>query len=155
MILTGNWSLGTLREILKDDLGSFKFPAADADNSNKDFNYAGPGMNYCVTNYSKHPDESVKFAKHLASEEFQIAYCNECGAFPANIGYDLSKIDDPMTRDLLKIMESGNNSVVIDLLPMNSLNELMRVGSLVDMGKIPASDVCRLMDAEKEKSLKK
>ena len=148
MLLSGNWEYNVLHDFMGDKLGFMKFPAADPNNPNKDYNYAGPIINMCVTSYSKYPDEAVKFIMEFNSEDNTIALSNEMKELPTVSAIDENKLTDPVLKEFYKIMKSGQNSVLIDLVPLNAYNELVRVGGLLNVGKITPKDVCKLMDEQ-------
>lgn len=155
MLLSGSWEMKPLRDAMKDNVGFFKFPAADPNNPNKDFNYAGPGINYCVTNYSKHIEEAVKYAKALVSDQYLIEDSNEEASLPTSLSVDGSKITDPMSKQFYDMLKSGKNTVVLDLVNLNAINEYWRMGGPVTTGKMSAQEVMALMDKEMEKAQSK
>lgn len=146
MLLSGSWEMATLQKAMPNNLGLLKFPAADPNNPNKDFNYAGPGTNFCVTNYSKNIDMAVNYIKALSSDTYQMDECNERGDLPTNLSVDASKITNPLSKQFYDMLKSGQNAVILDLINLDAYNEYVRMGSLITTGKMTAEAVCQEMD---------
>lgn len=149
MYLNSDWVSDPVYEGLGDDVGIFPFPAADASNPNADYNYAGAGCNLCVVNYSQHTEEAVEFVKWFTSEEFELGYINEAGILPncTTISEEDLTISDAK-KEMYSLLKNGNNSIQVDLMPLNAFNTMVRNGSLLTMGKMDASEFTRLVDEE-------
>ena len=149
MYLNSDWVSDPIYEGLGDDGGIFPFPAADASNPNADYNYAGVGCNLCVVNYSQHTEEAVEFVKWFTSEEFELGYINEAGILPncTTISEEDLTISDAK-KEMYSLLKNGNNSIQVDLMPLNAFNTMVRNGSLLTMGKMDASEFTRLVDEE-------
>lgn len=152
MMFSGNWDMLTVSSVMKDNLGIFKLPPADAGNPNKDYLYSGPGVSYSITNYGKHPDEAAKFIKMFTSKEFNIVYCNENNILPDDLRIGVDEFSNPLVKEFVAYLTPGKNAVILDLLPSNVLSELWRMGSMITTSKISAKEVCELLDKEMAKS---
>lgn len=144
-----------LGKALKDKLGMMRFPYLDDSNPNKVYHYSGPGLNYCITNYSKHPDEAFKLIKVFTSPEFQLDYFNERGNAPNLTNLDASKITDPVKQQLFKIIKENKAAPVLDLIPTGVLSEIWRTAPLLLTGKMKVPEAMAYIDKELAKDLKK
>jgi len=153
MLLSGNWELTALSKGgMTDNLGFFPFPAVDPKGRFKDYNYAGPGSNYCITKYTKHPDEAAAYIKELATDkDFELATANERGDLPVDLSFDASKVTNPYTRKFSEILKAGKNVIILDLVPLNAFNEFVRMGGSITLNKMSAAEVMAIMDKEIEK----
>lgn len=69
MIPVGPWLLGSAMRELGTGFSIMKIPALTAASPYKGVVVGGPGQGYCVTSYSKHPEEAVAFLKFLITKE--------------------------------------------------------------------------------------
>jgi raffinose/stachyose/melibiose transport system substrate-binding protein len=147
MLISGNWEFQTLSQSMGSKLSFFTFPAADPNNPNKDYNYAGPGLNLCISNYSKNIDQAVSYIKYAASNEtYLIGEDNQNGQMPTLKTIDTSKITNPYMQKFSSILNSGNNAIILDLVQLDAYNSFVKMGSEITNGKMSAKDACIMMD---------
>lgn len=152
MFLSGNWVVNDVYNGLGDNAAEFAWPAYDADYVG--YIYGGPGNNICVTNYTKHADEAVAFAKYLCSAEFEAGYFIQSGELPMNKNVDVEALDG-LTIGQSRQYEllSENISVLnVDRMAVNPYNVLVRNGSLITMGQMEADAFTQAIDEELAKA---
>jgi len=101
MVLMNNNNLDLLNDLPKDiDIGLFAIPAPAALNG---YTYVFGGFDgFCVSKYTKNPEESIKFLKYLTSYDVQTRFGNEALSVMAvdGIKYESEKLN--MMKEALR-----------------------------------------------------
>ncbi len=92
-------------EALGDDWGYFEFPEVEGANGSAGFITGGPDV-FMVNADSKHPEEAIKFLKHLTSDEVQSKMVYDLGFLTTT---DVELDESKCLPETLEIIEKNLN----------------------------------------------
>lgn len=151
MICTGQWMIAAGYQLLGDKLGMTKWVALRPDSKYKGVMVGGPSQAYCVTNYSKYPEQAVQFLKFLMSKE-ELIQCitvgnNSAGSTPFKV-VPPDTFTDPYSRMLVDFNKTAPLSVfwLDNQLPQEVATELYRMSPLLLSGALTVDQYVAKMD---------
>lgn len=149
ILMANNNELGTIRDAASFELGQFTLPF---DNGEK---YAFGNMDgFFVLAKTKHPEEAVKLAKFLGSEEAQSLWAKETGSAMTNPVAN-GAIEDPFiaatAQEIAHVNPLNEPNFYVTYSDQTWLNERIEKWQGLLLNKFTAQEVADWMQAQKEK----
>jgi raffinose/stachyose/melibiose transport system substrate-binding protein len=86
----------------------------------------GGGFAYGITQWAQHPDKAWDYVAFIANEENARTFLTEVGSFPANQGYDHSKITDPCAKQIDEWIAAGRGEPDLLSKASTAVNDALR-----------------------------
>jgi raffinose/stachyose/melibiose transport system substrate-binding protein len=160
MICTGPWMISAGYKLLGDNLGMTKWVALRPDAKYKGVIVGGPGQGYCVTSYSKYPEQSVQFLKFLMTKDELVQYITirdtGTGATPYK-AVPADTFKDPYSKMLVEFNKTAPLSIpwMDNQLPQEVGAEFYRMSPLVLSGAMSVEQYVAKLDEVMKKNVQK
>ncbi len=157
MRIGGSWDTASIVEALGDNAGTFMLPSIAKDAPYADYLCSQFSNNLVVTNYSKHPEEAVKFIKYITSADFQIRRFSQDGQLPSRLDADITKETvNPLAVTSFSWIQRNKNVTGFDsIYPADACQEFYRLAPVVISGKMTVDEMVKTLQEKADAVINK